>query len=253
MIIGLNHSTAPEGVRDRFWIPQDRIYPALVQLRDSEGIQEVVTISTRNRTEFVLWATDVTAASNSTLAFLSREYGLRLSEWQKFYCKLDECAAVHLFRLAAGLDCRISGDSQISGHLARAWRLAQAVGSSGAMLDALFNRALAVGQQMRVAPEKGGLTAEQVIVEAARQLIASFGCHEASSAKALRQRLEALARSEIEQVRLQAGPLVLDQERWMEALATRIVERVSSTILRELKPAPGKRNAVTPMEPQTVQ
>jgi len=48
-------------VRERFWISEPRRYEALIQLSGAEGIQELIVMATCNRTEFWLWATDVTA------------------------------------------------------------------------------------------------------------------------------------------------------------------------------------------------
>ena len=58
-VIGLNFRTSPVAVRERFWISEPRRYEALRQLVRSEGIEEVIVLATCNRTEFILWASDV--------------------------------------------------------------------------------------------------------------------------------------------------------------------------------------------------
>jgi len=57
-------------VRERFWIEESRRYEALLQLSRAEGIDEVVVLSTCNRTEFWLWTKDVTLAANSVMRLL---------------------------------------------------------------------------------------------------------------------------------------------------------------------------------------
>jgi AraC-like DNA-binding protein len=47
-------------------------------------------LATCNRTEFLLWASDVTLAANSVMRLLGSEYGLKLCEWKHFYRLLDE-------------------------------------------------------------------------------------------------------------------------------------------------------------------
>ena len=92
MVVGLNYRTAPVAVREHFWIAENRRYEALVQLSRAEGIEEVIVMATCNRTEFWLWATDVTLAANSVMRLLGAEYGLKLCEWKHFYRLLDEAA-----------------------------------------------------------------------------------------------------------------------------------------------------------------
>ena len=53
-VIGLNHRSAPVEVRERFWIGESRLFPALATLSGSPGIEEVVVLATCNRTEFIL-------------------------------------------------------------------------------------------------------------------------------------------------------------------------------------------------------
>ena len=113
MVIGLNHRTAPLAMRERFWISENRRYEVLRQLKSAEGIEEVVVLSTRCRTEFLMWASEPTLAANSLLHFLGTDHGLKLSEWEHFYRLLDEGALAHIFRVACGLDSLVLGEPQI--------------------------------------------------------------------------------------------------------------------------------------------
>ena len=78
VVIGVNYRSAPVEVRERFWISESRRYEALVRLARSEAIEEISVLATSNRTEFILWTRDASAAANSVLNFLTAEYGLRL-------------------------------------------------------------------------------------------------------------------------------------------------------------------------------
>ena len=66
MVIGLNHRTASLGMRERFWIGENRRYEVLHQLKNAEGIEEAVVLSTCCRTEFLLWASEPTLAGKTT-------------------------------------------------------------------------------------------------------------------------------------------------------------------------------------------
>ena len=61
-VIGLNYRTSPVEVRERFWIGESGRYEALHHLLRWEGIDEAIVLATCNRTEFILWASDVPAA-----------------------------------------------------------------------------------------------------------------------------------------------------------------------------------------------
>jgi len=149
MVVGLNYRTAPVAVRERFWISESRRCEALVQLSRAEGIEEVIVMATCNRTEFWLWASDVTLAANSVMRMLGADYGLKLCEWKHFYRLLDEASLLHIFRVASSLDSMVVGEPQVVFQVKEAWRQAQKVGATGRFLDAVLQKALTVSERVR--------------------------------------------------------------------------------------------------------
>ena len=149
MVVGINFRTAPVAVRERFWIPEDRRSETLKNLSRAEGIDEVILVATCNRTEFMVWASDITLAANSIMRFLSSEYGLKLCEWRHFYRLLDEAALLHIFRVASSLDSMVLGEPQIVSQLKEAWKQAQDAGATGRCLDAVIQKALTVSKRVR--------------------------------------------------------------------------------------------------------
>jgi glutamyl-tRNA reductase len=176
MVVGLNYRTAPMAVRERFWIPEKGRYEALFQLSRAEGIDEVVVLSTCNRTEFFLWANDVTLAANSVMRLLGAEYGLKLCECKHFYRLLDESALLHIFRLASCLDSLVLGAPQIIPQIEVAWRQAQRVGASGRFLDAVLQKAMAVSERVRreTAIGQPSVSLPSTAVEFARQFFGTL-------------------------------------------------------------------------------
>lgn len=148
-VIGLNFRTSPVAIRERFWISEPRRYDALYQLIRSEGVDEVIVLATCNRTEFILWTSDVPSASNSVLRFLSQEYQLKLCEWSHFYRLMDDVALNHIFRVASSLDSMVLGEPEIVGQLKDAWAQAQQAGCTGRFLDAVVQKALSVSKRVR--------------------------------------------------------------------------------------------------------
>ncbi len=65
------------------------------------------------------------------------------------YTYHDDAAVRHLFRVAAGVDSMVLGESEILGQVRRAFQVAAEVGSARRLLGAAFRRALHVGKRAR--------------------------------------------------------------------------------------------------------
>ena len=176
MVVGLNYRTAPVAVRERFWIAESRRYEALVELSQAEGIEEVLVMATCNRTEFWLWATDVTLAANSVMRLLSAGYGLKLCECKHFYRLLDEAALAHIFRVASSLDSMVVGEPQVVSQVQEAWKQAQKVGATGRFLDAVLEKALTVSTRVRCETAIGdaAVSIPYAAVELTRQILGTL-------------------------------------------------------------------------------
>ena len=148
MVVGLNHRTAPLAMRERFWLGENRRYEALRRLRDAEGVEEVLVLSTCCRTEFLLWAGEPTLAANSLVNYLSGALGLKLSEWEHFYRRLDESALTHIFRFACGLDSPRLCESEMALQLKAACEQARTAAAAGRYLNAVVEKALSVSEQV---------------------------------------------------------------------------------------------------------
>src|SRR6202795_2804849 len=176
LVVGLNYRTSPVAVRERFWISEDRRYQALVQLSRAEGIEEVIVLATCNRTEFLLWVSNVTLAANSVMRLLGSEYGLKLCEWKHFYRLLDEAALMHIFRVASSLDSMVVGEPQVVGQVKDAWKRAQTLGTTGRFLDAVMQKALTVSKRVRTETAIGNapVSIPYAAVELARKIFGTL-------------------------------------------------------------------------------
>lgn len=148
-VIGLNFRTSTVAVRERFWISEPRRADALYQLVRSEGIDEAMVLTTCNRTEFILWTSDVATAADSVLRFLAHEYELKLCEWSHFYRLMDDIALAHIFRVASSLDSMVLGEPEIMTHMDEAWKHARQAGCTGRFLDTIMQKALSVSKRIR--------------------------------------------------------------------------------------------------------
>ena len=116
----------------------------LRELGADAGVREAAAISTCNRTELYLVASDPVEAETAALGMLARQAGIRPTELVEVMYSHRNCdAARHLFRVTAGLESMIVGEHEVQGQVRRAFELASAQGAVGPLLDRLFREALA--------------------------------------------------------------------------------------------------------------
>ena len=139
-LAGVSHHRAPIELRERVALDLD----ACRALASGLG-GEAVVLSTCNRTEIYLAREDgVEAEPVGVLTALAGERGEELGS--ALYSLRDESAALHLFRVAAGLDSLVPGEGEILGQV----RTAFEAGSPGPFLDRLFRQAIRTGRRVRV-------------------------------------------------------------------------------------------------------
>jgi glutamyl-tRNA reductase len=107
-------------------------------------------LSTCNRTELYLVHGDEETAAACAFAELSALAEMSESEVAPLlYTLTDEAAALHVFRVASGLDSLIPGEAQILGQVRAAYELARGADTAGPVLHRLFRQALRVGRRVR--------------------------------------------------------------------------------------------------------
>jgi glutamyl-tRNA reductase len=132
-LIGLSHHVAPVELRERVTLD----LPHAAELARALG--DAVCLSTCNRTELYVVGDDDAPA----VAALEQLAGESLDG--TLYHLHEEAAALHLFRVAAGLDSLVPGEGEILGQVRAAYEAA----SPGPLLDRVFRQALAVGKRVR--------------------------------------------------------------------------------------------------------
>jgi glutamyl-tRNA reductase len=176
LVVGISHRTAPVEIRERFSISESRLYPSLHRLGEAPGIQEVVLLSTCNRTECIVWASDLVAASASIDEFLAAEFGLSGDAAKQFYRFTAGEALLHVFRVASSLDSLVVGEPQIVAQVKAAWTKARQAGTTGRFLDHVFQKALSVSKHVRNETAIGAspVSIPYAAVALARRLFSSF-------------------------------------------------------------------------------
>jgi glutamyl-tRNA reductase len=172
---GISHQTANVEVRERFAIPDSALADSLTRLTQISGIQESVLLSTCNRTEFYL------VTENSQLAIqplFNDFYGrIELNELPHIF-RLQALSSIrHLFRVASGLESMVVGETEIFGQVKRAYKAAAMSGTTGRILNRLFQKAFHVGKHIRSATAitRGSVSVGSVAVDLAHQIFGELG------------------------------------------------------------------------------
>jgi glutamyl-tRNA reductase len=132
-LVGLSHHVAPVELRERVTLDLE----AAAALARSLG--DAVCLSTCNRTELYVDGIDEAAV----LAALEQLAGESLDG--VVYRLHEDAAALHLFRVAAGLDSLVPGEGEILGQVRAAYESVE----PGSLVDHVFRQALAVGKRVR--------------------------------------------------------------------------------------------------------
>ncbi len=174
LVLGLSHRTAPLQLREAVALTEGRAAAVMTELTAESAVGEAAVLSTCNRTEIYLVATDPVEAESLALGSLARQAGIRPTELAGHLYSLRQREMTdHLFRVAAGLESMVPGEAEIQGQVRRAHELALVEGASGPILNRLFHGAVAAAGRARqeTAIGRGGLSVPSVSVEIARAAI----------------------------------------------------------------------------------
>jgi glutamyl-tRNA reductase len=167
--LGLNYKTAPVEVRERFSVGNTRLGEAAQNLLIMSGAAEGVVISTCNRTEFYIAADDVSSAVRSLERSLAEKVH---GHEEPFYRHDRQEAARHLCRVVSGLDSMLLGETEIFGQVKLAYQAAHAAGTTGPILNKLFQKGFGVGKKVRTQTsiQEGSTSIGNVAVELAEKI-----------------------------------------------------------------------------------
>src|SRR5215208_483005 len=174
LALGVSHHTASLALREQLALTEGRAAGVLSALVSEEPISEAAALSTCNRTELYLVATDSVEAETAGLGVLAREAGIPPTELLgPLYSLRGTEAARHLYRVTAGLDSMILGEAEIQGQVKRAYELALVEGATGPLLNRLFRGALGAGKRARsqTGITERGVSVPSVAVELARRTL----------------------------------------------------------------------------------
>lgn len=142
--LGISHHTANVETRERYAGAGPEI-----PLRQQTGCTEVLVLETCNRVE-IYGSAERPVTTDEILRCLQSSRGANeIENAEAFYRYDGEACATHLFRVVAGLDSMVIGETEVLGQVKKAYARARESGSAGALLHRLFQRAFRVAKQVR--------------------------------------------------------------------------------------------------------
>lgn len=184
-MIGLSHQTAPVDVRERLaFTAPGVLHEALSFFRETLAASgmECVLLSTCNRTELYLNAPD-DFSGDEMAALLLRARGFSESELPQWRTYLEErrchAVALHLFRVASGLESMILGEGDIVRQVKSAYAAAVDAGVTGPVLNPLFHESLRVAKRARTETglARGAFSVGHAAAEMAGSIFGSLKGH----------------------------------------------------------------------------
>ncbi len=142
-VVGLNFKSAPVEVRERLNFSMADTENEAPVLLSKPYIDEVVILSTCNRSEVYVYSECPQKARVVLEQYLSERAGFsqeKISEFLYWYEEFD--AVEHLFRVASGLESMVLGEPQIAGQVKDAFEKAIEIGTAKRVFVNLYRHTL---------------------------------------------------------------------------------------------------------------
>jgi glutamyl-tRNA reductase len=173
-LVGISHHSAPLEVRERYAVGQADLPSCLAAMANVPGVREVFVLSTCNRTEVLAVGDPGVDVATGVRAQLFRNV-----QDEHLYCWTGLQALIHVFRVAAGLDSLVVGESEVLGQMKRGLEASRNAKVLGPTLKALLQQALHVGKRVRGETDigQGTLSVARVAADVAARVFGRFdGC-----------------------------------------------------------------------------
>jgi glutamyl-tRNA reductase len=173
-VIGATHQNAPLEVRERLALDSES--GMREDLASVSDLRELAVVSTCNRVEFYGVGSDGSTADAVQAAYCARQR-FDIAEFERIRIRFTgRDAALHLFEVASGLDSQLLGENEIFGQVKEAYAAAQACGSTGAVLNRLFQKAFQAAKHVRTQTgiASGKVSVANVAVDLAASIFGSL-------------------------------------------------------------------------------
>ena len=138
--VSLSHRTAPLAIREMLALNEEESKGFYVKCKDLFGLNELLIVSTCNRTEFY-YTSDRDISTDLIKAFLIEKGLTNTAEYLGYFKQMDETedSLRHLFEVATGLQSKVVGDLQIPNQIKKAYQQAADSNMAGPYLHRLMH------------------------------------------------------------------------------------------------------------------
>lgn len=171
-VLGATHHTAPLAVREKLTLAEHAAARLHTELAALPGLREFTLLNTCNRVEFYGVAVNGDAAVRVQSLFCAHQQ-FDVAEFEKIRLSLRGRETIrHLLEVAAGLDSQMLGETEIFGQVKQAYASAQSRGSTGPVLNRVFQKAFQAAKHVRTntAITEGQVSVANVAVELASNI-----------------------------------------------------------------------------------
>ena len=144
--LGVNHQTASVELREQIAFNPEKLTQLLEQQGQNQDLNEMVVVSTCNRTEVYAMSEN----SDMVLNWLAQANGIDVKQLLNHVYRYENAQAVtHLMRVASGLDSLMLGEPQILGQVKSALSLAKTAHTVSPHLNRIFEYAFYAAKRVR--------------------------------------------------------------------------------------------------------
>ncbi|RUL51072.1 glutamyl-tRNA reductase [Lysinibacillus antri] len=177
LVVGLNYKTAPVEIRERLSFIENELPKAMAALKKEKSILEDVIVSTCNRTEIYAVVDQLNTGRYYIKQFLSKWFNIPVDQFDKhLYIREDDDSLHHLFRVTAGIDSMVLGETQILGQVKKSFLEAQEVGTTGTIYNQLFKQAVTFAKRAHneTTINENAVSVSYAAVELAKKIFGSL-------------------------------------------------------------------------------
>lgn len=175
--VGIDYQITPLEIREKFTFSDGVVKDAMLQLQKNEMISENIILSTCNRTEVYAVTENIDSGIVAIVNFLTEWFQVDEASLQPYLKILrDEETITYAFKLAAGLESMVLGETQILGQVRTAFLNAQQTKTTDKCFNELFKRVItfAKSSHHNTVIGKNAVSISYVAVELSKRILGNM-------------------------------------------------------------------------------
>lgn len=177
LVVGLNYKTAPVEIREKLSFIESELPTAMEELKKQKSVLENVIVSTCNRTEIYAVVDQLKTGKYYIKQFLAQWFSIPIEQFEDhLFIREEEDSLKHLFRVTAGIDSMVLGETQILGQVKKSFLEAQQRGATGTIYNKLFKQAVTFAKRAHsdTAIGENAVSVSYAAVELAKKIFGSL-------------------------------------------------------------------------------